>query len=280
MTKRHAIVTYDHPPLTEVVIGVQFERLAELDAARLGLLWAKFRTRFPKTDQKPALDPTVERLGLRGPLGEARIELSTDFRQRLWFLNEPGDELVQVQGDRFIRNWRRAGASEGDYPRFSELLPRFLDDLSVFREFLTTEHIGPLDANQCEVTYVNLIEADAHWATHAQLSRVFCGWSQDYERQIEFPVEAVQLKVAHLLHDQDGAFVGRLHVSIEPAFSAPQGSPAAPVPAFRLILTARGRPIGQGQAGIDAFLDLGHRAVVTSFDRMATSEMRNAWGRQ
>ncbi|MCU0974274.1 MAG: TIGR04255 family protein, partial [Burkholderiales bacterium] len=97
MMARQPLVTYEQPPLIEVVIGVQFERLATLDAAHLGLLWGRFRDRFPKSEQKPPLDSAIERLGMRGQVGQARLELLTDVRPRLWFMNESEDELVQVQ---------------------------------------------------------------------------------------------------------------------------------------------------------------------------------------
>jgi len=280
MTARLPLVTYDRPPLIEVVIGVQFERLAKLDAARLGLLWQRFRSRFPNTEQKPALDPSIERLGLRGPLGETRFELLTELRQRLWFVNESADQLVQVQDDRFIRNWRRGSEPTQPYPRFEELLPRFVDDFDEFQRFLADEQIGTVDANQCEVTYVNLIRSNAHWSSHGDLAKVFRGWSAEYGPRIEWPTESIRLNVAHLLNDDAGEFVGRLHVALEPAFAAPQGSPAAPSAVYRLTLTARGRPMGEGREGVNVFLELGHRAVVTSFDRMVTDDMQREWGKE
>lgn len=280
MTARLPLVTYDRPPLIEVVIGVQFGRLARLDAARLGLLWQRFRSGFPNTEQKPALDPVIEQLGLRGQVGETRFEVLTELRQRLWFLNEAADELVQVQDDRFIRNWRRGPERVQPYPRFEELLPRFVADFDEFQAFLADEHIGKVDANQCEVTYVNLILPNEHWSSHGDLAKVFRGWPLDYGQRIEWPIEAIQLKVAHLLNDQKGEFVGRLHVSIEPAFAVQAGSPSTQVPAFKLTLIARGRPLGEGSAGMNAFFELGHRAVVTSFDKMVTPEMQMIWGRK
>lgn len=280
MTARLPLVTYERPPLIEVVIGVQFERLTKLDAARLGLLWQRFRSTFPNTEQKPALDPSIERVGLRGPLGATRLELLTELRQRLWFVNKSADQLVQVQDDRFIRNWRRGPEPTQPYPRFEELLPRFVEDFDEFQRFLVDEQIGAVDANQCEVTYVNLIRPNAYWSSHGELAKVFCGWSVEYGPRIEWPTESIQLNVAHLLSDDNGDFVGRLHVSIEPAFAAPQGSPSAPSPVYRLTLTARGRPVGEGREGINAFLELGHRAVVTSFDKMVTPDMQREWGKE
>jgi uncharacterized protein (TIGR04255 family) len=222
----------------------------------------------------------IEQLGLRGQAGETRFEVLTELRQRLWFLNEAADELVQVQDDRFIRNWRRGPERTQPYPRFEELLPRFISDFKEFQSFLSVEQLGEVAANQCEVTYVNLIHANEHWSAHGDLAKVFRGWPLDYGQRIEWPIEAIQLKVAHLLNDQNGEFVGRLHVSVEPAFAFRAGSPSTQVPAFKLTLIARGRPLAEGPAGVNAFFELGHRAIVSSFDKMVTPEMQKIWGRK
>ena len=268
MTARLPLVTYDRPPLIEVVIGVQFERLAKLDAARLGLLWQRFRSRFPNTEQKPALDPSIERLGLRGPVGETRFELLTELRQRLWFVNEARTSWSRCR----MTGSSATGAAARNRRNHTRDLRNFCRDSSTTSTnssaFSLTSRSVRWTANQCEVTYVNLIRSNAHWSSHGDLAKVFRGWSAEYGPRIEWPTESIRLNVAHLLNDDAGEFVGRLHVALEPAFAAPQGSPAAPVGVYRLTLTARGRPMGEGREGINVFLELGHRAVVTSFDRM------------
>ena len=46
---------------------------------------------------------------------------------RFWFVNESGNELVQVQRDRFIRNWRKTEGQPG-YPSYDNLREAFADD--------------------------------------------------------------------------------------------------------------------------------------------------------
>ena len=51
---------FDDPPVVETVLSVQFEPLPLVQAAHLGLLWNEYRAAFPKTDERPALEPVIE----------------------------------------------------------------------------------------------------------------------------------------------------------------------------------------------------------------------------
>jgi uncharacterized protein (TIGR04255 family) len=130
------------------------------------------------------------------------------------------------------------------------------------------------------LTYINHIEPDQHWSSHAEVAAVFRGWAREYANVSEYPVEALQLTVAHIIQTGNEDFVGRLHVTLNSAFLGP--TPKAPIekPIFVLTLTARGRPVGDGEAGIVAFLDLGHKAIVTAFDNMTTPEAHAIWRKE
>ncbi len=69
---------FKKPPLTEVALSVQFERLPNLNSLQIGLLWHEFMERFPSTEQHPLLDPVFERFGTpTGPKGaKVRIEMT------------------------------------------------------------------------------------------------------------------------------------------------------------------------------------------------------------
>ena len=110
---------YDAPPVIEVVLSFQFEPLAELKAAQFGLLWAQFRKEFPRIEEHPPIAPVTENfeLSARERFG-LQIEMSEiPLLPRTWFLNETGTELIQVQRDRFIHNWRKTDKGQA-YPRY------------------------------------------------------------------------------------------------------------------------------------------------------------------
>ena len=164
---------FDNPPLIEVALSVQFEELGLLRVPQLGYVWHAFRDRFPKLEEQPPLEKSNEQFGPKtAKRPRVRLELSTvPPRPRLWFLNDSGSELVQVQSDRFVRNWRKQEET-AEYPRYSRLRKFFQEDFEVFCRLIEAEQWGVIEPNQCEVTYVNVIPAGEGWREHGELDRV------------------------------------------------------------------------------------------------------------
>jgi uncharacterized protein (TIGR04255 family) len=271
-----ALPAFESPPVTEVVVSVQFEPLPKFAIPQMGLLWQRFRAQYPRIEQHPPLPSVVERLGIPSTIEPPfRFEIEREPRVRLWFLNEPGDQLVQIQGDRFIRNWRRVPHSEGIYPRFYDsILPRFSGDYRVFCDFLRDEQIGSPVVNQVEVSYINNIVMGDAWHTHSDLGRMFRGWSR--QALIGHTLDSVHLRASYLLDDDAGAFLGRLHAVIQSGYRGEPGT-GEDEPVFVFTLTARGRPLGEGEQGMLAFVELAHREIVVAFEKMTTDEAHAIW---
>jgi uncharacterized protein (TIGR04255 family) len=261
---------FSDPPLAETVLSVHFDRLSALRTAHFGLYWDEIRTRFPKTEEQGELPPVVERFPEQPqPMVGIQFEaLGAPPPPRFWFIDDKGTELIQVQRDRFIKNWRRTG--EGDlYPRYERVRDGFDRDFSDFAEFVSRNQLGTIRVNQCEVTYVNHIVSGAGWETHADISKVFTVWKQP---QSAYPGQAQDLtfRAKFPIADQSGGFVGRLHVTLQPVTRLTDGSPM-----FLLELTARGQ-IGEGAD----FFDVGREWIVRSFAELTTPTMHKVWGRR
>jgi len=54
---------FKNPPVTEVAISVQFDRL-DITNTQMGLVWQRYRQRFKRIEEKPELDPEFENFGL------------------------------------------------------------------------------------------------------------------------------------------------------------------------------------------------------------------------
>jgi uncharacterized protein (TIGR04255 family) len=170
---------YGNPPVVEVVLSVQFDPLPALGLVQLGCLWKEFKERFPKTEEHPPLPTVIETFGARRDQRiETRFEmLDVPPAPRLWFLTEAGDELIQVQKDRFIHNWRKQGDGEGkEYPRYRHVRDVFVRELNAFKDFLRREGLGQPVINQCEVTYFNHLESGKGWERHGQVQDVMSTW--------------------------------------------------------------------------------------------------------
>jgi len=192
---------------------------------------------------------------------------------RCWFLNELGTELIQVQQDRFVHNWRKTG--EGDeYPRYEAIRSRFRDELGEFCGFIQTENLGELTPTQCEVTYVNHMVTGRGWDNQGQVDRVFSVWSGKHSDEFLGEPEDVRLAMRHVISDDTDAPVGRLHISLQPGYLKAEESPI-----LILTLTARGRPEGQGIDGVCRFIDRGRKWIVSGFASVTTTEMHDVWER-
>jgi uncharacterized protein (TIGR04255 family) len=225
------------------------------------------------------LGPAFERLGVRVPVNVLQFEVSNQSGARVWFVNESGNELVQVQNDRFIRNWRAMPKAAVPYPRWEEhVLPRFLSEFEVFRKALAEEGLGSPAINQLEVTYINHIWLNDVWKTHGDLNRIVRWWQP--QPLSGLPVEAINLQSIHRIVNKSDEFLGRLHVTLQSGFAPPETPGTDDRGVFVLNLTARGKPDGDGDTGMRAFLEIGHAAIVSTFEKMTTEEAHNIWKKQ
>lgn len=90
---------YANPPVIEVVGGVGFAPIEGFKAVHLGLLWERFRDQFPRVEEHPPIAMPLEVLQIPNPQGPELQFLDTPPLPRIWFLDESGNGIVQVQRD-------------------------------------------------------------------------------------------------------------------------------------------------------------------------------------
>jgi uncharacterized protein (TIGR04255 family) len=258
------------PPVVEAVLSVQFDRLATLTTAHFGLYWGEVRDRFPSTEEHGELASVFER-SPEQPQPVVGIQfqaLEAPPTPRFWFIDQSGNELLQIQKDRFIKNWRKVG--EGDlYPRYEAVRDGFDSDFLGFSRFVSRNELGTIRINQCEVTYINHIVAGSGWETHDEIEKVFTVWRQP-KKAYPGPAQDLMFRARFPILGDDGAFAGRLTATLQPVKRVVDGAPM-----FLFELTARGQ-IGEGTD----FFDLGRRWIVRSFAELTTPEMHTIWGRR
>ena len=263
------------PPVVEVLLGVQFDSVDGLNSPRLGLLWSTFRDRFPRVEERPPLDPIVEQpSGPSYPLVQLRLEALNRFPSpRLWFLNESGTELIQVQHDRFVHNWRKIGEADS-YPRYERIRQTFMEELERFREFINAEKLDQLSPNLCEVTYINHILVGREINELGELGEAVTLWRHDRTRDLPNP-EDVRFQARYPLTSNTNTLGGRLTIEAAPAY---RNTDRAAM--IVLTLTARGAPQGDNAKSIAEFMDMGREAIVRTFTAITTERMHRIWRRQ
>ena len=267
---------FERPPVVEVALAVQYEPLSELRTPQIGLLWQKFREHLPKLEEHAPLDSVVERFGVPGPpQTNVRLEMMPKPPvPRCWFVNEAGTELIQVQQDRFIHNWRKVGEGN-EYPRYEHVRETFSRRLQTFERFCQEENVGALVPNQCEVTYVNHIVAGAGWERHGDLGNVLTLFTPTYNDSFLPELEGARLACRYVIPDEQGQPLGRLHIAVDGAYRRTDNQPM-----LLLNMVARGRPAGGGIDGVLRFMDIGREWVVRGFAAVTTEQMHKTWGRR
>ncbi len=242
---------FRNPPVSEVVLSVQFASIPMFRSAHIGLLWERLRQEYPKISEQAPLQARFETFGVMpanpAPFLQIQTLLSPPM-PRYWFEEESGGELLQVQQDRIAHNWRKHEA-EKDYPRYEAIRNQFASDVGTFTGFLAAESLGEMRPNQCEVTYINTIELPpGEHDIYRHLERITPLWAGRFAEPFCHEIESAMVQSRFVLRHEGKPF-GRTYVTFGPALLATQNRPV-----IRLEITVRGKPSNE----------FGHRSVPAS----------------
>ncbi len=267
---RPPLPDFTDPPIAEVALGVQFDPLP-LRSVHFGILWQRFRDNFPNVQEQPPIESGLESFdsALPRPMFDLKV-MNAPILPRVWFLDTENSELVQVQSDRFVRNWRRLPGQQ--YPRYERLRDSFAHDLTEFTDFVNNEGLGPLRYTQCEVNYVNAIPVSS--PSPSGVLRAWRGHRISVGDGLQSTVEAERLAQQMRIVRRDKSIAGRLYVTSEPAQQAGESSPT-----LLMNLTYRGRVSGESVEECLPVLEEGRQVIVESFTSMTTNQMHKKWGR-
>ena len=256
------------PPVREVAVGVQFERIPALSQAHVGLFWSLIRDDYPVTQDQEPLPSQVE--DLSGPPMPPLFKIEfgpTPPLRRAWFRNPDGSRLVQLQQDRLIHNWRYQGEP---YLRFEPLAEAFQGLQESFFGLLGSLHLPVPKLELVEVTYINWIPA---------------AWMDEVIKFVAMPSlpgglsapDSGALSTRFLVSDE-GAPVGRLYLDAGSAVSQEAETIEA---GYLLNLTFRAPHHGGGDPGETTRLLLrGREAIVHAFTAFTPADLHETWERQ
>jgi uncharacterized protein (TIGR04255 family) len=249
---------YEKPPVVETALAVEFAQLRGWNVVHYGVLWERFRSRYPKFEVHPHLPL----------LAQAEYTLQ-DPPLRCFFLDEDGTQLVQIRPGAFVRNWRARPLNDS-YPRYRTIRPSFERDFEVFDQFLHDFDIPALEAWKCEVTYINHFVQGREWNDPLSLCRLMPILSPENLSGLLSDLVHARFVFGYQLPDDAGA----LQIELVPVIS-PEGKQI-----MQLGITAVGRPKGNDIASILDWLDKGHYAVVKGFSEFTSKEAQTQyWGR-
>lgn len=261
------------PPLNEVALTVQFEKIPDLLGPHVGLIWAEsFRDDFPTVEERPPIEPVFELEHGPSRPQAPRVRLVTEPQLPRYFLiGASGTELIQLQNDRISYNWRMQN-ERYDYPRYDSIRGSFEHAFSILERFIEREKLGQIVPNQCELLYVNHILYSESHAPHRFLGELIDPWSADYRSLAEATLEEVQLQARHAVRDENGEFLGRLIVAVDPGYRMPDKTPL-----YRIQLLMRGAPSREDLSGSLEFLDLAHKKLGQAFSEFFSDTIQADW---
>jgi uncharacterized protein (TIGR04255 family) len=253
------IVSFERPPLVEVVCGVQFQNIG-LQTGHLGKFWQQVQDEYPTTQDAPPLPSVTESFG--GMLDSFSWTNLPDLR-RVCLINETQGHLLQIQANRFHRNWRQV--ADDVYPRFGQISSEFIRNWTAFAKFVKAAKLPEPSVNQVELTYVNHVTSGPLWDTDGMAKLL--PWLAPVNIAGRKPEAEI------LLHYDVKEVAGRLHVSIRPA-QRQDGSKIVVIE-----LTARGAIVSSDEALPERWLARAHAVVVGSFAQLTGPDAHTFWGR-
>jgi uncharacterized protein (TIGR04255 family) len=271
-TQQPPLPDYDNPPVVEMVVGVQFERLRGFKTAHLGAFWKTLDGgEWPSVVDVPPLSRQFERFGEAGRWRKGiELRLTQDPTFRVQIKNKQGDRMIQVQNGRFHLNW--LGEGGGKYPKYEKVRAEFESYVRRFIAFVKAENVGEFRANQWEVTYLNHIPKGTVWNTPSDWS-----FFQPLDRTQSLPGLIQSEGFDGEWHYVIPPERGRLHVQWQHGIK----SGAEEHEIIVLTFTARGPLAEDGdQSAILQGLDLGHEVIVRSFGSLMSDRANKFWKRK
>jgi uncharacterized protein (TIGR04255 family) len=249
-----------------MAIGVQFHPLFSLRGIVLGPLRDRWRGTHPRVEEQPPLPPTIEAQVAPG------INLQVGFgpvpNARYWFMSETGADIIQLQNDRIVVNWRRVDGGE-PYPRYETMVERFDRALNELIRFVDEEELGQIEIVQAELDYIN--DVGASGAEHGVvLEKLLRGWHGTPKHHLGQPAQA-RLQLSFDVPDVGHSPV-RMFVSVEPAMQVDGDQRQL------MTLSVRGAPVDGSVAAALKFLDGAHEHLVQSFVELTPESIQSTWG--
>lgn len=257
---------FDAPPLDEVVLGVQFSPFVGYQQIRCGEVWALYRDKYPRAEERLPLPPSFEIFGGHAPIGSVHHLSLIDgpMHDRYWFLDQAGHQLIQFQPDRLLHNWRKV-EGVGSYPRFEAMAADFHNELTLLAGYATQLERQQLAINQCEISYINQIAVESE--AESDLAKWISLWNGS---QLES--ESIGFSLRHVLKRDNGSPYARMFVD------GGSGVDAKGKQVFGLTISIKGAPLEPTIASAMDFMVCGRSAIVKKFGEITTPYAHEKWG--
>jgi uncharacterized protein (TIGR04255 family) len=256
----HPTITYDNPPVNEVVYSMVFEPLESFRIRHLSELWHTFGSDLFSFDEQVRLPPEAK---------EAFEKAPRMLPIRVLFSNASGNDLVQIQCNRFLYNWRKRRPDDV-YPGYTLCFDGFEKYLFEFQDFLAKEQIGTIFPMQYELTYFDHILENEGWESLNNLGDIFPNFEfQRDKHKLPKSVRDINWQILFDLPDN----IGQLQLGIESQYRESDN---------RRVLTIQftARSV-EPYNPVREWFDVAHSEISKMFVNLISDEIQEKhWGRQ
>ncbi|MXW94837.1 MAG: TIGR04255 family protein [Acidimicrobiaceae bacterium] len=274
MVDEVALPAYERPPVVEVALAIEFDQAIGFRALDLGNLAAAWADSLPVADERPPL-PRME--WLDDDLVDDLLDALFDDEERvapprLWLQSSAGDQVVQIQRDRIVVNWRKEGS--GDYPRYEIVRDRLQDAWRRLIQVCDDLNQDAPEPNLCEIQYINNIGIDEGWKSPQDTEKLITSWQGVDDNSYIPSKHLCQFSLhCHFPDDREG------WLNIDGwTTSAPTDDDAD---AMRMVLnlTSRGHALSNDLDSALDFFDMAHVWIIRGFTAITSPEAHDTWGR-
>jgi uncharacterized protein (TIGR04255 family) len=245
----------------EVVCGVQFSGADGWGTPHFGRFWQQIQNEYPLFEDQAPLAP----LRLENAASSEPQILTMPPLRRVFFVQPPGNFLIQLQQDRLLHNWRKTDDKD-EYPRYERAYDRFVSAWRQFEAFLEQVSLPPAHAKVFELTYINHITRSG-----AKFPRDVWDFLAFYERTPKATTvqesSAISMHFAWPLPAEMGSLTLDLKHGVRP-------NDESDVLVIELI--ARGKA-KESTGYMNEWFDVAHLAIVRTFDDFTTLEAHALW---
>ena len=258
---------YARPPVVEVALAIEFEQTVNFRALDLGRLAAAWADILPQAEERPLLP----RMGL--PSEDLldtlfEIEETASNPPRLWLQNDTGDQVLQIQHDRLVVNWRK-GHLGHPYPRYETIRETLRDAWQRWAAVCADLGHDEPKPFLCEIQYVNHLGTEQGWDSPQDTARLIVPWHGMGDNDI-LPSDHLSAFNLHCHFPEDRE--GWLSIDGWTADGSENRT-------MTLNLTSRGRALSEDLDSALEFLDVAHIWVVRGFTAVTTPEAHAIWRR-
>jgi len=247
---------YKRPPVDEVVCSIQFAPLETWKIAHVGAFWERIKGEFPKCEHAPPLD-------VAGP--ENNDPATGLPLPRVWLISQDETQLVQLQRNRFIYNWRKR-PSGGPYIGYEAIRDVFLRNLFRYRDFFHEQRIGDILPRQFELAYIDIVPQGEGWEAHTDIGKILPVLGAMSSNSFDLQVTGLDFGTILAAPDIGGA----VHVRINQGTRISDGKPL-----FRLEFRAFGIDSGPSIDAVPTWLDRAHDQITSVFAKATSDYARN-----